>query len=71
LRAELDADDVRYILGDVYGTRPQPAALTAFWRGFGADLRAWRFAIWSAMALLAWLLLPSAWRRMRYATIPE
>lgn len=71
LRAELDADDVRYILGDVYGTRPRPAPLTAFWRGFGADLRAWRFAIWPAMALLAWLLLPPAWRRMRYATIPE
>jgi hypothetical protein len=71
LRAELDADDVRYILGDVYGTRPQPAPLTGFWRGFGTDLRAWRFAIWPAMALLAWLLLPSAWRRMRYATIPE
>jgi hypothetical protein len=71
LRAELDADDVRYILGDVYGTRPQPALLTAFWRGFGADLRAWRFAIWPAAALLAWLLLPPAWRRMRYATIPQ
>lgn len=71
LRAELDADDVRYILGDRYGTRPQPAPLTAFWRGFGVDLRAWRFAIWPAMALLAWLLLPLAWRRMRYATIPE
>jgi hypothetical protein len=71
LRAQLDAPDVRYILGDIYGTRPQPAPLTALWRGFGADLRAWRFAIWPAAALLAWLLLPPAWRRMRYATIPE
>jgi hypothetical protein len=71
LRAELDAADVRYILGDVYGTRPQPAPLTAFWRRFGADLRALRFAIWPATALLAWLLLPAAWRRMRYVTIPE
>jgi hypothetical protein len=71
LRTELDADDVRYILGDVYGTRPQPAPLTAFWRGFSADLRAWRCAICPAMALLAWLLLPPAWRRMQYATIPE
>lgn len=71
LRAQLDAPDVRYILGDIYGTRPQPAPLTAFWRGFGADLRASRFAIWPAAALLAWLLLPPAWRRVRYATIPE
>ncbi|MBS0571025.1 MAG: hypothetical protein JSS28_10480 [Proteobacteria bacterium] len=70
LRAELDAADVRYILGDVYGMRPRPAPLTAFWRGFGADLRAWRFAIWPAMALLAWGLLPPSWRRRRCATIP-
>ncbi|HST27904.1 MAG TPA: hypothetical protein VLK26_06000 [Rudaea sp.] len=70
LRSELDAADVQYILGDVYGTRPQPTPLTAFWRGFGTDLRAWRLVLWPSALLLALILLPPSWRRVRHATIP-
>jgi hypothetical protein len=71
LRAQLDAPDVRYILGDIYGSRLQPARVSARWRSVRSRLRPWRLLIWAAAALLAWQLLPPAWRRMRYATIPE
>ena len=71
LRAQLDAPDVRYILGDIYGSRLRPARLSARWRSVLSFLRAGQLLIWPAAALLAWLLLPPAWRRTRYATIPE
>ena len=69
LQHELDAPDVRQILGDVYGMRLRPAPLTSFWRALNADLRAWRFAIWIAAATLALKLVPPPWRRVRCATI--
>lgn len=69
LHGELDAADVRQILGDQYGTRPRPAVLTAAWRGLGAGLGAWRWPIWLIAVMLSWLLVPSSWRRVRCATI--
>jgi hypothetical protein len=63
LRRELDAADVRYLLGDTYGTRPKPAPLTVALRTIESDLRTLRYALWPCAALLALLLLPASWRQ--------